>query len=130
VKVGSFNRRLCIGLASLQARLRRTAAAPTLMDVVLEWHQLSQEGQALLGETGWTLLRAYGRVMSGKFTGQYVSGLPVDEVRSLLRALQRGQRVPVHLMHRHRSGNYESSSLSLSDGRLLMHYGSRTEPAE
>jgi hypothetical protein len=108
----------------------RTASSGTLMDAAREWHRLTEEGEALLGPTGWTLLRGYGRLMSGTFSGQYVSALPVAAARALLQALQRGERIPVHLMHRHRSGCYESSWLSLADGRLLMHYADRTEPAE
>lgn len=68
--------------------------------------------------------------MSGPYSGHYVSGLPISEARKLLRALQGGERLPVHLMHRHRSGNSESSALSLADGRLVMHYPDRSEPAE
>lgn len=80
--------------------------------------------------TGWALFRSYGRVMLGPYSGRYVSGLPAEEVHRLLTALKHGQRIPVHLMHRHRSGNYEASELSLSDGFLLMHYSGHDERAE
>lgn len=100
------------------------------MEVALEWHRLAQEGEALMGARGWSLLRRYGRLMAGPYSGQYVSGLPSEEVQALIQALKRGERVPVHLMHRHRSGHYESSCLSVVDGRLLMHYSDRTESAE
>jgi hypothetical protein len=110
---------------------RTRAASPgTLMDAAREWHSLAQEGEALLGPTGWSLLRGYGKLMTGTYSGLYVSALPSSEVRAMLRTLQRGGRIPVHLMHRHRSGCYESSSLSLTEGRLLMHYSDRTETAE
>lgn len=68
--------------------------------------------------------------MAGTNSGQYVSAQSGAEVRLLLQALKPGERIPVHLMHRHRSGCYESSELSLADGRLLMHYPDRTESAE
>jgi hypothetical protein len=110
---------------------RTRAARPgTLMDVARQWHRLSQEGEALLGASGWSLLRRYGKLMAGAYSGHYVSALPSAEVRGLLQALQCGERVPVHLMHRHRSGHYESSCLSFVEGRLLMHYCDRTEAAE
>lgn len=108
----------------------RVSNPNSLMDAAREWNALGQEGEALLGRRGWSLLRAYGRVMSGASSGCYVSALPTREVQALLAALQRGERVSVHLMHRHRSAYYEPSELSLSNGRLLMHYPDRTEPAE
>jgi hypothetical protein len=111
-----------------ELRTRRQSAA-ALMDAAREWHALAQQGEALLGRKGWTLLRGYGRMMSGPYSGQYVSALPAAEAAVLLKALQRGETIPVHLMHRHRSGCYEASFLSLADGRLLMHYPGRTEPA-
>jgi hypothetical protein len=100
------------------------------LEAAREWHRLGLEAEELLGIHGWSLLRSYGRLMSGPYSGSYVSGLPFGEVRKLLLALQRGERIDVHLMHRHRSGRYESSELSLTDGRLLMHYVDRTEPAD
>lgn len=100
------------------------------LEAALEWHRLGHDGEELLGATGWSLFRSYGRVMSGPHSGRYVSALSSDETRRLLSALREGQRVPIHLMHRHRSGNYESSVLSLMDGRLVMHFADRSEPAE
>lgn len=94
-----------------------------------EWHQLGIEGEAVLGTRGWSLFRSFGRMMSGPCSGQYVSALPTEDVRALLKALRRGERVPVHLMHRYRSGHYEASSLSLDEGRLMMHYVDRSDPA-
>lgn len=113
-------------------RPNRIGSQPTnqVLEAALERHRLGQEGERLLGATGWPLFRSYGRMMRGPYSGSYVSGLPVDEVRRLLAALKRGQRIPVHMMHRHRSGNYESSELSLTDGRLVMHFAARSEPAE
>lgn len=100
------------------------------LEAAREWHRLGKEGEALLGTKGWALLRSHGRLMSGPYSGSYVSGLPFSEARKLLLALQRGERIPVHLMHRHRSGNYESSVLSLTGGRLVMHYPDRSEQAD
>ena len=100
------------------------------LEALRQWHRLAGEGAKLLGDTGWVLFRSYGRIMAGPHSGSYVSGLPMDEVRRLLSALAMGERVPVHLMHRHASGNYEPSELSLTDGRLVMHYSGRSEPAE
>lgn len=100
------------------------------LEAAREWHQLRLDGERLLGVTGWRLFRGYGRLMSGPHSGSYVSSLPCDEVRRLLVAMQRGERIPVHLMHRHRSGTYDSSALSLVNGRLVMHFAERTESAE
>lgn len=105
------------------------ASASRMLEAAREWHRLGEEGEAALGRDGWALFRSFGRLMSGSYSGSYVSALPPSEVRALLRALQLGQRIPVHLMHRHRSGNYEASSLSLSAGRLVMHFPDRREAA-
>lgn len=117
-------------LSKLRALWNRTESPESLMDVAREWHSLGHEAEALLGPGGWPLFRGYGRLMSGPYSGQYASALPSSNVRALLQQLQAGDRVPVHLMHRHRSGCYESSWLSLAEGRLLMHYPDRTESAE
>lgn len=117
-------------LSKLKGLCMRAAFPGSAMAVARDLERLTQEGEALLGLTGWALLRRYGRLMSGTYSGQYVSALPGAEVRTLLQALRRGDRIPVHLMQRHRSGCYESSWLSLARGRLLMHYPDRTEPAE
>ena len=117
-------------LSKLKELFARAAFPGSAMAVARDLERLTQEGEALLGPTGWALLRRYGRLMSGTYSGQYVSALPGAEVRALLEALQRGDRIPVHLLHRHRSGCYESSWLSLDEGRLLIHYPNRTEPAE
>lgn len=90
--------------------------------------RIGQGAEGLLRPRGWGLLRAYGKLVS--HSGSYVSGLPFSETRKLLFALQRGERIAVHLMHHHRSGNYESSELSLTHCRLVMHYPGRSERAE
>jgi hypothetical protein len=117
-------------LSQLKGLCTRAAFPGSAMAVARDWERLTQEGEALLGPIGWTLLRRYGRLMSGTYSGHYVGALPDANVRALLEMLRRGGRIPVHLMHRHRSGCYESSWLSLAEGRLWMHYPDRTEPAE
>jgi DNA polymerase III epsilon subunit-like protein len=109
---------------------RMTNQAGAVLQAAREWHTLGEEGERLLGPRGWALFRSYGRMMSGPHSGSYVSALPVDDIRRLLTALAAGERIPVHLMHRHRGGNYESSRLSLTAGHLVMHYPDRSEPAE
>jgi hypothetical protein len=116
-------------MGSSHNAIRSVRTNPTL-EAAREWHKLGVEGEELLGAKGWSLLRSYGRLMSGPYSESYVSALPFREVRQLLLALRRGERIPVHLMHRHRSGHYESSELSLSEGVLMMHYPDRNEVAE
>lgn len=111
-------------------RSNHSQSPDAALQAAQEWHRLRLEAEELLGTRGWSLLRSYGKLMSGSHSGSYASGLPFSEARKLLDALQRGERIPVHLMHRHRSGNYVSSELSLTDGRLMMHYPDRSEPAE
>lgn len=122
--------RLLRMLSKLKELSTRSAFPASAMTFARDLERLTLEGEGILGPSGWALLRRYGRVMSGTYSGRYVSALPPADVRALLKALQRGDRIPVHLMHRHRSGCYESSWLSLAEGRLLMHYPERTEPAE
>lgn len=83
---------------------------------------LQRDAERLLGQRAWSLVRSYGKVMSGPDAGQYVSGIATVKARKLVVALAKGKRVNVHLMHRHQSGNYRVSSLVLQDGRLLMIY--------
>lgn len=103
-----------------RAELRREMA---------EYLALNKHADAALGMKNWMLVRSYGRIMSGPYTGHYVSALPFEEARRLLDELLRGRRIDVHLMHRHRSGNYESSTLSFAGGRLTMHFANRDEMA-
>lgn len=86
---------------------------------------------AVLGRQQWSALRAFGKCMAGPpYGGLYISGLPVRQVYKLLRSLAAGETVAVHLMHRHRSGDYARSSLRLGPGRvLLMVYAGREVPA-
>ena len=88
-----------------------------------------QYADAVLGERNAHLLRAYGRVMSGPNAGQYVSGIAPTAAKLFVDALLRGDEIAVHLMHRHRSGIYESSSLRLVDGKFLMRFQDREEIA-
>ena len=83
----------------------------------------------MLGDRNWRLVHSYGRVMSGPYAGLYVSGIPMPVVQAFIDALLRDEEIPVHLMHRHVSGNYESSRLRWDGARLWMHFADRTEPA-
>lgn len=85
--------------------------------------------KAVLGERRAHLLWAYGRIMSGPHHGSYVSGLPAADARALVDALEHGREVDVHLMHRHRSGNYESSTLRWVAGTFVMRFADREELA-
>lgn len=67
--------------------------------------------------------------MNGPSSGRYVSALSFEATTALVDALARGDEVDVHLMHRHVSGNYESSTLRLVGGRLVMRYPDREELA-
>lgn len=87
--------------------------------------ELWERGEKLLGERGWRLLRTYGRVMTGPHVGRYVSALPSELQDEVLQRLAVGESVPIHLMHMHRSGNYESSSLCLRDNALVMVFKDR-----
>lgn len=98
-------------------------------EVLLARIELQRYAEGLLGKRGWFLLRNYGRLMSGPDSGRYVSGLPAHDAREIVDALVRGETVEVHLMHRHVSGNYESSQLRLRNGRLEMLFADRIERA-
>lgn len=93
--------------------------------------RVADYGERVLGPRQWSLLRSYGKYRTGRpYGGQYVSGVPAAEVGRLLKALEAGEVVPIHLMHRHQSGNYKSTCLRLApDGALLMVYPGREVPA-
>lgn len=100
-----------------------------LKEWLLEYQDLCRYALSVLDDRGWALLTSYGKVMHGRHSGHYVSALPLSETRSLIAALARGDELAIHLMHRHRSGNYESSALRLVAGRLVMRYPDRDENA-
>lgn len=93
--------------------------------------RVAAHGEAILGQVQWSLLRSFGKCMAGPpYGGQYVSGMPSSEVRKLLQSLAAGETVAIHLMNRHQSGKYESSSLRLGPhGELVMVYSDREVPA-
>ena len=92
--------------------------------------ELTRYGQEQLGVREWGLLHSYGKLMTGEpFGGLYVSGVPCVMGRAFVDALVRGETIAVHLMHKHRSGHYEASSLRLQDGRLVMVFDDREELA-
>jgi len=86
-------------------------------------------GDSVLGKRNARLLHSYGRIMNGPNTGLYVSGISPAIERAYIETLSRGEEIEVHLMHRHRSGNYESSRLRLVDGKLVMRFDDREELA-
>lgn len=87
--------------------------------------QVRQQAENLLGADAWYLLVCYGKFMDGPYAGSYVGGIPVDDQRALVDQLARGETVPVHLMHRHRSGCAKSSSLRWSGSTLVMVFDDR-----
>lgn len=91
--------------------------------------ELQRYAETVLGSRAWTLLRSYGKIMSGPFAGVYVSGLPTDLAYEIVDALVHGQTIHVHLMHRHESGKNEMSSLRFLDGKLVMQFLDREELA-
>ena len=93
------------------------------------WLGLYQTAKVALGDKNWRLMHSYGRVMSGPHSGLYVSGIPMPAVEAFIDALLSGDEISVHLMHRHVSGNYESSRLSFDGRRLWMRFDDRTELA-
>lgn len=114
-------------------RLRRDPKQQQEREEREEWEEqlrVAAHGGQVLGAQQWSLLRRFGKCMAGPpHSGLYVSGLPFAEVHRLLDALAAGETVPIHLMHRHRSGHYERSSLRLHQGVLVMVYADREVPA-
>jgi hypothetical protein len=97
------------------------------VDAMLDMHR---EGERMLGRAAWRLLCGYGRFMNGPHSGSYVSGVPFAVQRDVVARLVRGETVDVHLMHRHRSGHYESSSLRWSPAGLVMVFADREVDAQ
>lgn len=92
--------------------------------------EVCREAERLIGKRAWALLSSYGRLMGGPYSGRYVSGVPFAVQLEIVRQLSCGETVPIHLMHRHVSGNYESSWLRWSrGGGLVMVYRDRNEDA-
>ena len=102
---------------------------PDESQALLAWLGLYQTAQVALGDRNWRLIHSYGRVMDGPHSGRYISGIPMSAVQAFMDALLRGEEFSVHLMHRHVSGNYESSRLRFDGNRLWMHFDDRTELA-
>lgn len=91
--------------------------------------ELQTYAEKVLGSRQWWLVANFGRIMAGPNAGRYVSALATLEALEVVDALVRGEEVPVHLMHRHRSGCYDASSLRMQDGELLMRFADREELA-
>ena len=115
--------------ASLSARLQRVAGNASAGSSLLRYIEVRREGQRAIGERAWLLLTCYGKLMEGPNLGRYVSALEGEEQLRLLRRLQSGDTVPVHLMHRHRSGDYRASSLRWTPSGLVMVFSDREVPA-
>lgn len=109
------------------------ASSVQAAQMLLQLAGLRARAERALGPAAWLLLRRYGRVTSGEFSGRYVSGLPVNVAEGLVSALVRGETVQVHLMHRKVSGVAPSppklSSLRLRDGRLMIAVAQHEEQA-
>lgn len=92
--------------------------------------ELTQYGEEKLGPPQWSLLCSYGKLMTGPpLGGLYVSGIHCEAARDIIDSLVRGETVDVHLMHRHRSGHYEASSLRWRHGCFWMVFDDRVELA-
>lgn len=91
--------------------------------------ELRRKADSLLGARAWFLVSCYGKVRGGPAAGSYVSSLPTPVQLDLVRQLSRGVKVPVHLMHRHKSGEYEQSDLRWAQGDLFMVFNDREELA-
>lgn len=103
--------------------------SPVVGETLMDLLHLHSYAERTLGGRAWWLLSSYGRLMSGPNSGQYVSGIAAIEARQIVDALATGETVPIHLMHRHRSGCYESSSLAFVNGSLVMRFPDREELA-
>jgi hypothetical protein len=95
----------------------------------LRYIEVRREAESVIGERAWLLLTCYGKLMAGPRSGSYVGALAGEEQLKLVRRLQSGETVPVHLMHRHRSGDYRASSLRWTPSGLVMVYSDREVPA-
>lgn len=91
--------------------------------------ELRTQAQALLGQRALSLLESYGKFMEGPRSGFYVSAASGEELLAIAKRLHDGQTLPIHLMHRHRSGDYEPSSLRWTDGRFVMVFADREQLA-
>lgn len=92
--------------------------------------ELQAHASKVLGKSAWTLLHRYGRLTDGLSSGSYLSGIDASAARAIVEALDAGQAVDVHLMHRHVSGSSELSSLLFRKGRLMMLLKDRSEFAD
>jgi hypothetical protein len=93
-----------------------------------EYLALTKYARDAMGPEQWRLVKYFGKIMDGgPHGGLYVSGLPIAEARLIVENLMEGRSVAVHLMHRHRSGVYETSTLCRRAGRLIMLFDERSE---
>lgn len=87
--------------------------------------EVRRKAQRILGEREWVFLSSYGKLMEGPHSGTYVSGLPCHKQLKLVHRLRSGETVLVHLMHRHKSGDYEASSLRWTPTGFMMVFADR-----
>jgi hypothetical protein len=106
----------------MRRHIHRTNVAASSFAVMLE---LKCDAERVLGEHAWRLVSSYGKLIGGPHSGLYVSGVPFDVQREIVRRLAAGETLPIHLMHAHRSGHYEPSSLRWSQGELIMVFADR-----
>jgi hypothetical protein len=107
----------------------RKAEPMFTLESVMRDAALRREGEQLLGARNFFLLESYGQFMNGPYSGRYVSATPMTAHLGLARRLVAGETLDIHLMHRHVSGNYESSMLCWREGRLFMVFEDREELA-
>jgi hypothetical protein len=106
-------------------RMGRRKLQPDFAASLMAMVELEREAESALGARSWRLVSSYGKLMGGPHSGLYVSGVPFDVQREIVRRLAAGETLLIHLMHRHRSGKYESSSLRWSRGELTMVFADR-----
>jgi hypothetical protein len=92
--------------------------------------ELDREASELLNPRAWKVLRRYGRIVGGPYSGLYVSGVPVDLQREIVRRLAAGETLLIHLMHTHRSGRHQGSATRWAEGELVMVYEDREVRAD
>jgi hypothetical protein len=98
-----------------------------ILEALEAWLDFQIEAERVLGRRQWFLVNTFGKLTSGPDAGMYVSGIDCAIALGIVRALQAGRQVDVHLMHRHRSGDHELSGLRFDGGRLLMVFSNRIE---
>ena len=105
--------------------MNQNADGAALIASLLAGAEVDRTAKSALGERAWRLVKSYGKLMGGPYSGRYVSGVPFNVQGEIVRELVAGETLLIHLMHTHRSGHYESSSLRWVQGELIMVYADR-----